>query len=108
MEQRLGGLTHRSTLDVWVGCDEFGRSQGRAFIQCSSSSETRRVIETIDGCVLNGRSLAAKEESAEGRPPLAGLPEFRPAWLRRVTQRMGKPADDDPAANRYNDSGRAW
>ena len=86
-------------LKVWVGADAFGRSRGIGLVGATSASEQWKVIEALNGCKLDGRTLEAKE--AHHNP--IGLPRFRPAWLRNITERIagGPPGGDDKA-------GRAW
>ena len=38
-EQAFSGVTHRTLLKVWVGADDFGRSQGVALINAGSSAD---------------------------------------------------------------------
>ena len=110
-EQAFSGVTHRTLLKVWVGADDFGRSQGVALINAGSSAETWRLVEALDGCVLNGRSLKAEEAQPQPTAGLSQLPLFKPAWLSRarLTMRRSLRRPPDEARGRQQDDpGRAW
>ncbi len=85
---------------VWVDADRFGRCRGLAIIEARSRTEAMRVEVVLRGKEAGGRAVQVRRAEVAA----AGLPEFRPKWLRQTP--LGDLSECFPGAG--DDDGKAW
>jgi len=89
---------------VWVGADRFGRSKGIGIVSARTATEAQELVRLLDGSELLGRTLQVRHDQTKAQAQAIGLPQFRPAWLKR----LGGAEPPIEGASAADTTGKAW